>query len=560
MEKSYVIGLDYGSLSCRGILVCLQDGCTAAEAEYAFPHGAISRHAPDGTALPEGWVLQDPSDFEEALFTTVRALMEKSRAEPSAVLAIGIDTTASTVIPVDSELRPLCYQPRWKSNRYAWPMMWKHHASAPYAVAMTKALSERGSSLLSRYGGAIGAEFFLPKVVQIAVEEPEVYKAADTFLELGDYLVSLLVGHETRSGTMLECKAGWTRDTGYLSSAFFESIGVPDVPGEKLMGRGGKEESDFWPGEKAGTLCEEMAVKLGLNSGTAVTAAQMDGYAGLPGSGISEEGRLMMMVGTSTAYMLLQHQGRPIPGICGATEDSILPGYTSYACGQASVGDAFEWAVNNVFTASCRQKALEQGVNPHEYLSGLAGKMKPGECGLLALDWLNGNKSILNDADLSGMILGLTLRTRPEHIYRSLMEATGFGARKIIENLEKQGVHVGAISVTGGIARKNQVLMQMYADILGREIGVMEAEQTAALGAAVYAAAAAGAFQTVENAVEKLADHPVRTYYPDPENHRLYDVLYEQYSRLHDLFGSGENSMMATLRALAKENRGESHE
>lgn len=545
------MGLDFGSLSCRGILVRLGDGQVVAEQETVYPHGVMDSALPDGTALPPMYALQDPSDFDLALEQTVTALMRDTRLKPEQVAAIGVDTTSSTVIPVDAALRPLCLQPRWRGEAHAWPKMWKHHAAAPYAEKMTELTARRGMPVLARNGGVIGAEHFLSKVVQVAVEAPEVYAAAETFLELGDYITSTLTGRETRSGTMLTCKALWDPQTGYPPADFFAEMGVRNVAGEKLMGRGGAPRCAVWPGEKAGRVCPRMAQRLGLSERTVVSAAQMDAYAGLPGCGIAQEGELMMMLGTSTGYMLLKRDGQPISGVCAAVENSILPGYTNYAAGQACVGDALGWFVRRMASAECAQKAQAAGLDLHGYLSREAAKLAVGESGLISLDWLNGNKNTLGNARLSGMMLGLTLRTQPAEIYRCLIEATGFGARVIVENFESNGVPVRAIRACGGIAEKNPFFMQVYADILGREINVALCRQSSALGAAIYAARAAGLFPSLEEAIGALARHPLRTYRPDTQAHLQYDKLYAEYLRLYDYFGRGENAVMERLREMA---------
>lgn len=555
-EGFYTIGLDFGSLSCRGVLADTADGTIMAEAEFVYPHGVIDTALPDGTKLPPLWALQDPQDYLDGLENTVRELLQKSGAAPERVLALGLDTTASTVIPVDRELRPLCLEERFQNRPHAWPKLWKHHAAIREAEQITELAKQMRLPVLEKYGGTVGAEFLLPKVLQVFHEDREVFEAAESFFELGDWLTSLLTGEEIRSGTALTCKSMWSPEEGYPPEAFFRSLHgeLAELPRKKLAWHNGAKPGIVWPGERAGSLCLSMAERLGLAAGTVVTAPQMDAYAGLPGSGISGPGSLMMMIGTSTGYMLLGEEKKTVPGICASVENSILPGFMCYAAGQAGVGDIFGWFIKTCVPESYVRAASERGLSLHGYLTELALQSRPGENGLLALDWWNGNKSCLNNSCLSGLILGMDLRTKPEHIYRALLEATAFGARKIVENFEANGVPVKEIVACGGIAQKNTLLMQIYADVLGKPIKGNPVTQTAALGSAIYAAAAAkgteGAHEDVFSAIHAMTGGSAKQYIPKTENSMVYSALYEEYIRLHDYFGTGGNAVMERLKTM----------
>lgn len=557
-DEKYVIGIDFGSLSCRAILVNTHTGFVAGESEYVYPHGVIDRMLPNGTELPPMWALQDPQDYLDALAETIKDICRKSCVIGAQIIAIGLDTTSSTVIPVDSEMRPLCMDDKFRNLPHAWPKMWKHHAAVHEAEAITKAASNAHLQIVDKYGGAVGAEFLIPKVIQVCLEAPEVYEAAETFIELGDWIASILCGTEIRSGSYLTCKSMWVPGEGYPSGEIFSEISekLRDLPEKKLAYHNGSDPKIVWPGEKAGTLCLEMAEALGLSERTIITASQMDAYAGVPGCGIYDQSTLMMMIGTSTGYMLLDRKTTLVPGICAAMENSNLPGFTNYAAGQAGVGDIFGWFIKNWVPAEYYEKAKEANLNIHAYLSQLAESYMPGEVGLMALDWWNGNKSCLNNSKLSGLILGMDLGTRPEHIYRALIEATAYGARKIIENFEKSGVGINKIIACGGIAVKNPLLMQIYADVTGKKFYVSSCSQAAAMGSAIYAAAAAGSkaggYDAISDAIKAMADDDYICYEPRDDAHEIYNGLYAEYIMLHDYFGCGGNRVMERMKEYKK--------
>ena len=556
MNRTTVIGLDFGSLSCRGILVDAADGSILCESEYVYPHGAMDKHLPDGTPLPDGWVLQHPSDYEDALVSVIRSLVSQSGIPAENIIAIGADSTASTVLPVSEEFRPLCIDPQFSGNIHAWPKMWKHHAAASEAKILTSAAKVSCPDITEKYGGIIGAEFMIPKVMQTCREAPEVYSAAATFIELGDWVTTLLTGKEIRSGTFLTCKSMYRKDTAYPSADFFASMDerFRSLP-SKLAFRSGSSCTVAWPGESAGTLCPAMAEKTGLLCSTRITASQMDGYAGIPGCGVFDEGTLMMMLGTSNAYMLLGKTYQKVPGVCAAMEDSVLPGYVNYAAGQACVGDMFSWFIKNSVPDAYFRAAEKAGMEIHEYLSSLAEKKTPAGSGLLALDWWNGNKSILCDSSLKGLILGLDLTTTPEDIYLALIESTAFGARRIIENFEAHNVSIRHIVAGGGISRRNPLLMQIYADVTGREIEVSACPQAAALGSAVYAAAAAGIYPSVSKAAQMMSNGSMKKYIPSESAHEVYNAVYAEYLRVHDYFGKASSDIMKNIRKISDFHR-----
>ena len=541
---TYTIGLDYGSLSCRGILVSTADGTILAEDEFVYPHAVIDHQLPDGTPLPPQWELQDPDDFRQALYHIIPNLLKASQVQPSQVIAIGIDSTASTVIPVTDGLAPLCEQPSFRNRPHAWPKMWKHHAAAAEAAEITAAAVAQKLPVVVKSGGAIGCESLIPKVLQIFYEDAETFQNTVSFFELCDWIVSLLTGQEVRSTPLLTCKSMWTPQNGYPKGQPFDAI----TP--KLAFHDGVHPVITAPGESVGTLHPSMAKALGLSQNTIVTAGQMDGYAALPGNGVADEGTLMMMIGTSTADMILGREWKDIPGVCAAMEDANLPNFTNYAAGQACVGDMFKWFIENCVPENYAQEARRRDLSLHAYLSELAATSKPGETGLVALDWWNGNKSCLNDSRLSGLIVGMTLATRPEHIYRALIEASAFGARKIIDNFKEHSIPVHNIVACGGIALKNPFLMQIYADVFGMEIRTTTCTQTAALGAAIFAAAADGrrsGHHDVFSAIRAMGAKDMISYRPIIENVPKYNIIYQKYLKLYDFFGKNNASFMHGL-------------
>ena len=554
-KKTYTIGLDFGSLSCRAVLVDTADGEICGEESMDYLHGVMDRSLPDGTVLAGNWALQHPRDYVDALLGTVPRLLERSGIDPGAVVGIGVDFTASTVVALDRNFVPLCLNPAFTSRPHAWVKLWKHHGGVSEAEQLTKASRLLGRPYLDWYGGVISPECLLAKVIQVYHEDRQVYEAADCFMEAGDYITSLLAGAPVFGLSAGAAKAFWSRD-GYPDGDFFASLdpGLRNLPREKLMDHFPDRRSGY-PGEKVGKLCPDMAKKLGLPAGIAVSAPQMDAYAAMPGLGITEPGVMLLVIGTSTGVLLMNERRQTVEGVTACLPDTYYPGLYGYGSGQSSVGDTFQWFLDNCLPENYRSAARQAGVSVHTYLSRLAEQLRPGQTGLLALDWFNGNRSCLANSRLSGMILGLRLGTRPEHIYRALLEATAFGVRAILEAYERGGVGVREVVACGGIAVKNPFLMQMYADVLDMPIQVSLCEQAPALGAAIQAAAAAGCYCDLREAARVMGARRMQTFTPDPENTRQYQRLYGEYIRLYDYFGRGENPVMETLLSISGEMR-----
>lgn len=553
----YTLGIDFGTLSARALLVEVETGKEVASSVYEYANGVIDEYLPSsGEKLPPDWALQDPRDYLTGLETTVPAVLKESGVAPADVIGIGIDFTACTMLPIDASGDPLCFDPKWERNPHAWVKLWKHHAAQPEANRINETAEKMGEKFLQRYGGKISSEWFFSKALQILDEAPEVYEAADRLIEAADWTVLRLTGIETRNACTAGYKAMWEKATGFPPNEYFRAL---DPRFENVVD--GKMSRDISPiGARAGELTEEMAAKMGLRAGIAVAVANVDAHVAVPAATVTREGIMVMIMGTSTCHMVLGREPRIVEGMCGYVEDGILPGFFGFEAGQSCVGDHFAWFTDNCVPASYKKEAKDRGMSVHDLLSEKAARLKPGQSGLLALDWWNGNRSVLVDADLTGMMLGMTLNTKPEEIYRALIEATAYGTNIIIESFQSNGVAVDEIVACGGLPERNEMLMQIYADVTNREFKVAASPQTVALGSAMWGAVAAGkaagGYDGINEAAEKMARVKDRTYEPNPEAHAVYAKLFDEYRTLHDYFGRGANDVMKRLKAIKEEQHG----
>ncbi|MBH8608860.1 ribulokinase [Thermoactinomyces sp. CICC 10521] len=549
----YSIGVDFGTLSGRTVLVEVETGKEIATAIKAYTHGVIDRYLPDGmTKLEPDWALQHPADYLEVLQVTIPEVLQKAAVSADDVIGIGIDFTSCTMLPVDAAGIPLCMKEEFKKNPHSYVKLWKHHAAQEEANRLNEIAKQRGEKFLQRYGGKISSEWLIPKIWQILNEAPEVYEAADQMLEATDWVVSRLTGEVKRNSCTAGYKAIWDKQEGYPSREFFQSLDprLATLVEEKLS-------TDLYPiGSKAGELTAEAAKLTGLKPGTAVAVGNVDAHVSAPAVGITEPGKMLMIMGTSTCHILLGEEKKAVPGICGAVEDGVIQGLIGYEAGQSCVGDHFEWFVENGVPARYMEEAKERGIDIHQLLTEKASLLNPGESGLIALDWWNGNRSTLVDADLTGVIVGATLHTKPEEIYRALIEATAYGTRMIVETFREHGVPIHELYAAGGIAEKNRLMMQIYADVLNMEIRVSASAQTPALGAAMFGAVAAGkergGYDSIVEAARKMAKVKDEYYKPLPEHAAVYEKLYQEYKKLYDYFGRGENNVMKRLKQIKK--------
>ena len=542
----YALGLDFGTESARALLVDADSGAIAAEAVAPYPDGVIDRALPGGTVLlPPEWALQNPLDWLSTLEGTVTRVLRDSAADPASVVGIGIDFTACTVLPTTADGTPLHALADYRAQPHAWAKLWKHHAAQPQATRMNALAEQRGERWLARYGGKISSEWLIPKALQLLEEAPAIYGTAARIVEGADWVVWQLTGALARNACAAGYKGTWHKADGWVSSEFLRALNpaLADLNETKLAG------PVVGPGTRVGGLTAEWAARLGLPEGTPVGAAIIDAHAAAPGGGVSGPGALFMVMGTSTCHMLMAERELLAEGISGVVEDGIVPGLFGYEAGQAGVGDIFAWFVANGVPAATRAQAAERGVSVHALLSEQAAALRPGQSGLLALDWWNGCRTPLVDADLGGVVIGYTLQTSPAALYRALIEATAFGTRLIVETLQRAGVPVSSVRASGGLTA-NELLIQIYADVLGMPLEICASPLASAIGAAMLGAVAGGAHPDVAAAAAAMAPVLSQTVQPDARHRAVYDALYAEYVRLVDYFGRAADSPLKRVRAL----------
>ena len=549
----YAIGLDFGTESGRAVLVDVATGAELATAIHEYANGVIDRHLPmpdHDVTLEADWALQDPDDYIATIRSTVRGLLRETGFDPADVIGLGIDFTSCTTLPTTADGTPLCRLAEFRREPHAWVKLWKHHAAQPEADQINAVAASRGEPWLPRYGGRISSEWFYSKSLQILDEAPAVYRAADRLIEAADWLVWQLTGVETRNSCTAGYKALWSKTDGFPDPGYFGEIdpAFASIVDDKMS-------RDIRPiGARAGELSAEAAGWTGLRPGTPVAIANVDAHVSVPAVGVIEPGTMVAVMGTSTCHMVLGSHLALAEGMCGVVEDGIIPGLFGYEAGQSAVGDMFAWFARHAVPPEVHEQARQSGLGVHAVLEREAARLRPGETGLVALDWWNGNRSILVDAELSGLIVGATLATRSVDVYRALLEATAFGTRAIIESLEAAGVAVDQVVACGGLPERNPLLMQLSADITGRVFAVAASSQAPALGSAMYGAVAAGAaaggYDSIADAAAKMVRPATRTYRPDPSTRAVYDALYGEYMALHDHFGRLGNDVMRRLRAL----------
>lgn len=538
----YVIGIDYGTLSGRCVLVDVNSGEEIAESVLNYAHAVMDETLPNGDKLPSSFALQHPEDYLDVLRTTVPDVLSKAGIGAEDIIGLGIDFTACTVLPMDEKGTPLCMKDEFKDNKHSYVKLWKHHAAQPEADEINELAAKRGEPWLPIYGGKVSCEWALPKILETLRKAPEVYDNTYRFIEAADWLSLMLTGEETHSAPFAGYKGLWNAETGYPSNDFMTALDprLDGIVGTKLS------EKVLGMDKKAGYINESGAALTGLNIGTPVSLPMIDAHAAMPALNITDDGDLMLIVGTSSCHILNSKEVKSVEGICGYVKDGVIPGLYTYEAGQAGVGDIFDWFVKNCVPAGYAEEAREKGISIHKLLREKASKLSVGESGLLALDWWNGNRSVLVNSNLTGMILGMTLGTKPEEIYRALIEATAFGLKVIVEQYENSGISINSICAAGGIAQKDEMMMQIYADVLDREIRIAGSTQAGALGSAIYASVAAGAYADLKSAAEKLSKPDAKTYAPIAENAMAYKRLYGEYKTLHDYFGK-ENKVMERL-------------
>ncbi len=550
-KKKYTIGIDFGTESARAVLVDVSNGKLAASSVYQYTHGVITEKLPGSEEeLDPDFALQHPKDYINALKRTVPKLMKESQIDSDQIIGIGTAFTGSTILPTTDDGTPLALIEDYADDPQAWPKLWKHHAAQDKANRITQLAVERFETFLDRYGGRINAEWFFPKLWEIFDNSSSVYNAADRIIEASDWIVWQLTGVETRNLCAAGYKALWSKSEGFPLETFFAAMDsdLANVVDKKM-------KREITPlGEQVGELTEEAAKWMKLKPGIPVSTGILDGHAAVPAATVVEPGKMAIILGTSFVHMILSNKEYRVPGMCGMVEDGIIPGLMGYEAGQAGGGDHFAWFMKNSVPSEYEKEARKRKISLYQLLEEKATELKPAESGLIALDWWNGNRSILVDGDLTGLILGYSLATKPEEIYRAILEATVFGTRKIFETFIASGVPINEIIVTGGGLTKNDLLMYILANVTRMEIKLAECPYTSALGAAMYASVAAGpekgGYKTIQDASKNMAHLQEKTFVPNNNDKKTYNRLYSEYTLLHDYFGYGHNDAMKRLKNL----------
>jgi L-ribulokinase len=541
-----VVGVDFGTLSGRAVVVRVADGEELGAATHDYPHGVLDQALPSGRRLGPDWALQVPEDYRDVLRHAVPRALELAGVDPADVIGIGTDFTACTMVPTLADGTPLCELPAWVDEPHAYVKLWKHHSAQAQADRITELAGKRGEAWLPRYGGLISSEWEFAKGLQVLEEAPDVYEAMDHFVEAADWIVWQLCGRYVRNA----CTAGYKgilQDGEYPAPGFLSELnpGFAGFVTDKLAHEIGQL------GQVAGGLTAEAAGWTGLPEGITVAVGNVDAHVTAPAAGAIRPGQMVAIMGTSTCHIMNGEELREVPGMCGVVDGGITPGFWGYEAGQSGVGDIFNWFVTTSVPASYSEEAAARGLDLHGLLTEKAQAQAVGQHGLLALDWHSGNRSVLVDHELSGLVLGQTLATRPEDVYRALLEATAFGARVIVETFNQAGVPVTELVVAGGL-KKNPLLMQIYADVLGLPLSTIVSDQGPALGSALHAAVAAGSYPDIGAAAAVMGGSEQAVFTPIPANAAVYDELFAEYQALHDHFGRGASDVMRRLRHLRR--------
>jgi L-ribulokinase len=554
-DDQYVIGVDFGTLSGRALVVRVADGLELGTAVREYPHGVLDEALPSGVALPPDWALQHPDDYRDVLRVAVPAAVADAGVDPERVIGVGIDFTACTVLPTLADGTPLCELAEYRDRPHAYVKLWKHHAAQAQADRINALAHKRSEPWIARYGGKVSAEWQYAKGLQLVEEDPEIYARAQRWIEAADWITWQLCGSETRNA----CTAGYkglVQDGVRPSRAFLTALNPDFADFDTKLDQA--QAAGVPLGTRAGGLSRQAATWTGLPEGIVVCVGNVDAHVTAPAAQAIEPGQMVAIMGTSTCHVMSSEQFVEVPGMCGVVRGGIVGDLWGYEAGQSGVGDIFAWFAEQSTPGEVRDEAAERGMSVLDLLTEQAAAQPIGAHGLVALDWHSGNRSVLVDHHLSGVVVGLTLGTRPHEVYRALLEATAFGTRVIIDTFERNGVPVHELVVAGGLLR-NSFLMQLYADITRRPLSLIGTAQGPALGSAIHAAVAAGAYPDVPAAARAMGKIERGAYTPHPERAAVYDALYAEYLRLHDYFGLGANKVLHRLRQLRLDAYGQAH-
>ncbi|MGD6886517.1 ribulokinase [Staphylococcus shinii] len=527
---TYSIGIDYGTASGRVFLVDTSNGDIISTYIKEYQHGTISESL-NGKPLPHNYFLQHAEDYTSILEEGVKHVLAESNVSSDSVIGIGVDFTSCTIVFLDEDFKPLHLNPALKDNPHSYVKLWKHHGAQDEATQMKKVSDEINPSWLDYYGHSVNSEWMIPKILEVKHKAPEILKQTAYIMEAGDYLVSLLTDKNIRSNCGIGFKGFYNEDDGF-NYDFFEAVD-PELPAIVKN----KCEAPVVPiGESAGNLSEYYQQLWGLSVNVQISPYIIDAHSGVLGVGAIEQGEFTPVIGTSTCHLMLDPKQEPIPAITGSVKDAIIPGLYAYEAGQAAVGDLFNYSAELAPKAIADQ-AEQQGISIFEYLEQLASEIPIDEQHVTVLDWHNGNRSILSDSHLTGSIFGLTLQTPFEMIHRAHIESTAFGTKMIMQQFENNNIPVHTVYAAGGIPIKSELLVDIYANVLNKEIVVIDSSNATALGAAMLAANVGGAYVTLKEAVQQMKQPIYYRKQPEPEKVKKYEILFQRYKSLHDLLG-----------------------
>lgn len=540
---TYSIGIDYGTGSGRVFLVQTNTGKIVSQYIKPYTHGTIDQEL-CGEKLPHGFSLQNGNDYLEVLEEGIPYVLKESNIDSNAVVGLGIDFTASTVIFVDKDMNPIHNKIGFERNPHAYVKLWKHHGAEEEANLLYNTAIKKKKKWLGNYGYNISSEWMIPKIMEVMNKAPEVMDETFAIMEAGDWIVSKLTNKNIRSNCGLGFKAFWEEENGFHYDLFDEvDEDLSEVVRDKV------ETTIVNIGDSAGHLSRDMASKLGLSTRTQISPFIIDAHSSLLGIGSEREGQMTMVMGTSTCHLMLNKQQKKIPGISGSVKGAIIPNLYAYEAGQSAVGDLFEYAVKQA-PKSYTDEAETRNISIHHLFEEKAATAKPGESGVIALDWHNGNRSVLSDSSLRGSLFGLTLHTKTEEIYRAYLEATAFGTKMIMQQYEDWGIHVEEVFACGGIPKRNRLLMDIYANVLNKKVAVVDSEYAPAIGAAILGAVVGGAYETVQDAAQNMKEPVLYEIEPDAEKVKRYKVLFKAYKELHDIHGYKKARIMKSVSKL----------
>ncbi|MBG3874784.1 ribulokinase [Staphylococcus xylosus] len=540
---TYSIGIDFGTGSGRAFLINTENGEIEEQYIRNYTHGTIEGEL-GGEKLPQNFALQNANDYMEIIETGIPTIIEKANISVSEIVGIGIDFTSSTVIFVDEQMEPIHNRAGFQDNPHAYVKLWKHHGAQDEADLLFKTALEGKNRWLGYYGFNVSSEWMIPKIMEVNNKAPEVMAVTANIMEAGDWIVNRLTGQNVRSNCGLGFKSFWEAETGFHYDLFDKVYSdLSDIVRTKV------DAPVVSIGDSVGTLCKEMAEKLGLSPDTQVSPFIIDAHASLLGIGSEKDKEMTMVMGTSTCHLMLNKEQHKVPGISGSVKGAIIPNLYAYEAGQTAVGDLFEYVAKQA-PYDYVKAAESRGISIFDLLNEKAAQLYPGESGLIALDWHNGNRSVLSDSNLKGSLFGMTLQTRHEEIYRAYLEATAFGAKMIMQQYQGWQMEVDHVFACGGIPKKNGLLMEIYANILNKKITVIDSEYAPAIGAAILGAICGGAHPDFNSAIEAMKEPVLYQVEPDPQQVRIYKKLFSAYKELHDLHGYKKARIMRNVSAL----------